>query len=51
MARLLRDDPDLRFHHLANLTAVDWSKYPGYTGSERFTGVYQLLSTKPAAPR
>ncbi len=46
VARLLRDDPDLSFRHLANLTAVDWSKYPGYTGRERFTGIYQLLSTK-----
>lgn len=46
VARLLRDDPDLAFRHLGNLTAVDWSKYPGYTGRERFTGIYQLLSTK-----
>ena len=39
----LRDD--LGFDHLANLTAVDWSKYPGYTGKERFTTVYHLVST------
>ena len=45
VARFLRDDPDLRFDHLANLTAVDWSKYPGYIGKERFTAVYHLLST------
>jgi len=45
VARFLRDDPDLRFDHLANLTAVDWSKYPGYAGKERFTTVYHLLST------
>ncbi len=45
VARFIRDDPDLRFDHLANLTAVDWSKYPGYTGKERFTTVYHLLST------
>lgn len=46
VARLLRDDPDLSFRHLGNLTAADWSNYPGYTGRERFTGIYQLLSTK-----
>ena len=45
VARFMRDDPDLRFDHLANLTAVDWSKYPGYGGKERFTTVYHLLST------
>ena len=43
MARALRDD--LGFDHLANLTAVDWSQYPGYTGKERFTTVYHLVST------
>jgi NADH dehydrogenase I D subunit len=46
VAKLLRDDPDLSFRHLANVTSVDWSKYPGYTARERFTGVYQFLSTK-----
>jgi len=45
VARFMRDDPDLRFDHLANITAVDWSKYPGYAGKERFTTVYHLLST------
>ena len=45
VAQLLRDDPELRFDHLANLTAVDWSQYPGYTGKERFTTVYHLVST------
>ncbi len=48
VARFLRDDPELRFDHLANLTAVDWSKYPGYQGKERFTTVYHLLSTRSA---
>ena len=46
VARFLRDDPDLRFDHLSNLTAVDWSKYPGYAAKERFTTVYQLLATR-----
>ena len=45
VAQLLRDDPELRFDHLANLTAVDWSKYPAYNGKERFTGIYHLIST------
>jgi len=44
VAQFLRDDPELRFDHLANLTAVDWSKYPAYNGKERFTGIYHLLS-------
>ncbi len=46
VARFLRDDPELRFDHLSNLTAVDWSKYPGYAAKERFSTVYQLLSTR-----
>lgn len=45
VARFLRDNPELRFDHLANLTAVDWSKYPGYAGKERFTTIYNLCST------
>jgi NADH-quinone oxidoreductase subunit C/D len=45
VARFLRDDPELRFDHLSNLTSVDWSKYPGYAAKERFTTVYHLLST------
>ena len=24
---------------------MDWSQYPGYTGKERFTTVYHLVST------
>ncbi len=46
VARFLRDDPGLRFDHLSNLTAVDWSKYPGDAAKERFSTVYQLLSTR-----
>ncbi len=46
VARFLRDDPELRFNHLSNLTAVDWSKYPGHAAKERFSTVYQLLSTR-----
>lgn len=45
VARFLRDDPELKFDHLANLTSVDWSKYPNYAGKERFATVYHLLST------
>jgi NADH dehydrogenase I D subunit len=45
VAQFLRDDPDLRFDHLANLTAVDWSRYPTYDGKARFTTIYHLLST------
>jgi len=45
VAQLLRDDPELRFDHLANLTSVDWSKYPAYNSKERFTAIYHLLST------
>jgi NADH dehydrogenase I D subunit len=45
VARFLRDEPGLRFDHLSNATSVDWSRYIGYTGKERFTTVYQLLST------
>ena len=44
VAQFLRDDPELRFDHLANLTAVDWSKYPAYNSKERFAGIYHLLS-------
>jgi len=45
VATFLRDEPDLRFDHLANLTAVDWSSYPGADGAARFTTVYHLLAT------
>ncbi len=40
----LRDDPSLRMDHLADLTAVDYSRYPGDTGP-RFEVVYNLIST------
>ena len=42
---LFRDDTELRFDHLANLTAVDWSRYSGSGSKERFTGIYHLQST------
>jgi NADH dehydrogenase I D subunit len=45
VAQFLRDDPELCFDHLANLTAVDWSKFPAYNSKERFTAIYHLLST------
>src|SRR5512137_2472231 len=45
VAQFMRDDPELRFDHLANLTAVDWSKYSGSSSQERFTGIYHLQST------
>jgi NADH-quinone oxidoreductase subunit C len=38
VARLLRDDPELRFDFLQNLTAVDWIK------QERIDVVYHLWS-------
>ena len=40
----LRDEPSLRMDHLADLTAVDYSKYPGDTGP-RFEVVYNMIST------
>ena len=40
----LRDEPSLKFDHLADLTAVDFSRYPGDTGP-RFEVVYNLIST------
>ena len=38
-AALLRDDPELRFSFLADLTCVDW-----YPNEPRFEVVYELLS-------
>jgi NADH-quinone oxidoreductase subunit C len=38
-AALLRDDPELRFNFLADITAVDW-----YPNEPRFEVVYELLS-------
>jgi len=40
----LRDDAAIRMDHLADLTAVDYSAYPGDTGP-RFEVVYNLIST------
>jgi NADH-quinone oxidoreductase subunit C len=41
----LKDDPSLKMDHLADLTAVDYSTYPGDTGL-RFEVVYNLISTE-----
>jgi NADH-quinone oxidoreductase subunit C len=38
-AALLRDDPELRFNFLADITCVDW-----YPSQPRFEVVYELLS-------
>jgi len=40
----LRDEPSLKMDHLADLTAVDFSQYPGDKGP-RFEVVYNLIST------
>ncbi len=40
----LRDEPTIKMDHLADLTAVDFSRYPGDTGP-RFEVVYNLIST------
>jgi NADH-quinone oxidoreductase subunit C len=40
----LRDEPSLKMDHLADLTAVDFSKYPGDIGP-RFEVVYNMIST------
>ncbi len=39
----LRDEPSLRMDHLADLAAVDYSKYPGDAGP-RFEVVYNMIS-------
>ena len=39
----LKDDPSLKMDHLADLTAVDYSTYPGDSGP-RFEVVYNLIS-------
>jgi NADH-quinone oxidoreductase subunit C len=41
----LKDEPSLKMDHLADLTAVDYSTYPGDTGL-RFEVVYNLISTE-----
>jgi NADH-quinone oxidoreductase subunit C len=43
ICRYLRDEQSLRMDHLADLTAVDFSTYPGDTGM-RFEVVYNLIS-------
>jgi NADH-quinone oxidoreductase subunit C len=40
----LRDEPSLKMDHLADLTAVDFSQYPGDAGP-RFEVVYNMIST------
>jgi NADH-quinone oxidoreductase subunit C len=44
VCRYLRDEPLLKMDHLADLTAVDFSTYPGDEGP-RFEVVYNLIST------
>jgi NADH-quinone oxidoreductase subunit C len=44
ICRYLHDEPSLRMDHLSDLTAVDYSAYPGDTGP-RFEVVYNLIST------
>jgi len=39
----LRDEPSLKMDHLSDLTAVDYSTYPGDTGP-RFEVVYNMIS-------
>jgi NADH dehydrogenase I D subunit len=46
VAALLRDDPELRFDHLADVTSQDLSRYPGHNGAGRFEVVYHLISTQ-----
>ena len=42
--RFCRDDADLRFDMLMDLTAVDYLKYPGREDGGRFEVVYHLYS-------
>jgi len=42
--RLCRDEPDLGFDMLMDLTAVDYLKYPGREDGPRFDVVYHLYS-------
>jgi NADH-quinone oxidoreductase subunit C len=44
VCRFLHDEPGLRMDHLTDLTAVDYSAYPGDTGL-RFEVVYNMIST------
>src|SRR5437879_3714726 len=42
--RYCRDDRDLAFDMLSDLTAVDYAKYPGREDGPRFEVVYHLYS-------
>ena len=42
--RACRDEPDLAFDMLTDLTAVDYSKFPGREDGPRFEVVYHLTS-------
>ena len=42
--RFCRDDPELRFEMLMDLTAVDYLKFPGREDGPRFEVVYHLYS-------
>jgi NADH-quinone oxidoreductase subunit C len=42
--RFCRDEPGLSFDMLTDLTAVDYSKFPGREDGPRFEVIYQLLS-------
>jgi NADH-quinone oxidoreductase subunit C/D len=44
VVKLLRDDPDLRFDHMADMSSQDRSKYPGMDSAPRFAVVYHLFS-------
>ena len=47
VGRFLRDDPELRYDLLSDVTAVDRLQLPGYDASEaRFMGVYHLRSVE-----
>ncbi len=42
--QVCRDDPELRFEMLVDLTAVDYLRYPGREEAARFEVVYHLYS-------
>ena len=44
LLRFSRDEPDLRFDVLMDLTAVDYAKFPGREDGPRFEVVYHLYS-------
>ncbi len=46
VAGFLRDDPELHFDHLEDVTSVDRSRYPGLENAPRFAVVYQFISTR-----